>query len=96
MIKYLVLFFILLSSCSTPKHSLRKKEKIKVNDCLYFRKQKIFVIDENEVNFLLFSEINNMKYVYSDSKDKVNKFALKVKCPQNKKLEVYYFLENHY
>lgn len=90
-----ILLFTLISSCSSNKIQTGNSD-IKVNNCLYFQKQKIFVVDENETDFILYSEINKMKYVYSEKKEKVKKYAIKVNCPKGKKEQVVHFLENHY
>lgn len=90
----MILFFTI--SCSTTKKDNEIKEEINVNDCLYFYKQKLFVIDERLDEFLLYSELNHMKFVFVEKKEKVNKFGIKVKCPKSMKEKVFSFLENHY
>lgn len=98
--KYLILISVisvtLISCSSSDKKKSYYERDLSVNDCAYFRKQKILILEENESDFIMYSEIDHMKFVYSAKKEKVKQYAIKVKCKNGKHSEVRKFLENHY
>lgn len=92
-----VFLFLFLISCSFGQKKEFYLQEIGVNDCLYYNRQRIFILDErDQEQWVLFSEINNMKYVFVEHKSKVRNFAVKVKCEPNRKEEVYKILENQF
>lgn len=98
--KYFILILVIsmtfISCSSNEKKKNHSDRDLSVNDCAYFRKQKILILEENESDFIMYSEIDHMKFVYSAKKEKVKQYAIKVKCENGKHSEVRNFLENHY
>ena len=92
-IKYLLITLTLLSCASNEEF---KKKKMKVNDCVYFNQQRIYIIDERLDDFLLYSEVNHMKFVFVEKQEKVQRVGIRVDCPSNMKENVFEFIENHY